>query len=292
MAMESEQKVSFFGKSAIQCPVCGAKFYREELMSGGGRLIAGALSEELRRIYEPTKKFGVLCPLIYPVSVCPSCLFAAYPQDFTAITSDAVEKIRADADRRKQGVSKVFPSLDFSAPRTLREGTASYFLAVMSYEHCDKRAVPTFKSGLSSLRAAWLCGDLHAKLPNDNYDYMAKLFYRKARFYYTLALEKEQKGEEPIDSGIQFGPDLDKNYGFDGLVYLAGYLDYRFGSDSQPEKRAQTLENSKRMVARIFGMGKASKGKPSVLLEKAKELYAKIGEEVEALQGEKKPADQ
>lgn len=290
--MEQEQKISYFGKNAVQCPACGAKFFREDLMSGGGRLIAGALTEELRRIYEPSKKFGILCPLIYPVAVCPSCLLALYPPDLGALPSDALEKIRADADRRKRSVSSVFPGLDYAAPRTLREGTASYFLAVMCYEHCDKRLVPTFKSGLSALRAAWLCGDMHAKLPNDNYDYMAKLFYRKARFYYQLALEKEQKGEEPIDSGLQFGPDLDKNYGFDGLVYLSGYLDYRYGSDAQPDKRAQALESAKRMVARIFGMGKASKGKPSVLLEKAKELYAKMTEEIEALQGEKNPAPQ
>jgi uncharacterized protein len=287
-AMDQDQKISFIGRNPIECPACGTKFFREDLLSGGGRLIAGSLSEELRRIYEPSKKFGVLCPLLYPVNVCPACLFALYPQDFGALSQDTLSKIKADDDRRKRSVATVFPDLDFTAPRTLREGTASYFLAVMSYELCDKHVYPTFKCGLSSLRAAWLCGDLHAKLPNDNYDYMAKLFYRKARFYYQLTLEKEQKGQEPLEGGLLFGPDLDKNYGFDGMVYLTGYLDYRHGSDAQPEKRVETLENAKRMVAKIFGMGKASKGKPSVLLEMAKDLYAKIGEEIEALQGEKK----
>ena len=76
------QKLTFFEKKQTVCPVCDAKFYREELLSGGGRLIAGELTEELRRRYEPSKKFGEVHPLVYPVTVCPTCYFAAYPQDF------------------------------------------------------------------------------------------------------------------------------------------------------------------------------------------------------------------
>jgi uncharacterized protein len=286
MGKATEQKVSYFGKNPLQCPVCEAKHNREDLLSGGGRLIAGALTEDLRRLYEPTKKFGVLCPLIYPVTVCPSCLYAAYPSDFPDPVGAAVAKVREGADARRASLAKLFPDIDFTVPRTLREGVASYFLSLQCYEHFDKRANPTFKCGLSCLRAAWLCGDLHAKLPNDNWDYLAKLFYRKARFYYLLALEREQKGEEPLESGQNFGPDLDKNYGYDGLVYLAGYLDYKFGTDTQPLRRADTLEFAKRMVAKIFGMGKATKDKPTVLLEKAKELYSSIAEEISALRGE------
>jgi hypothetical protein len=37
---------------------------------------------------------------------------------------------------------------------------------------------------------------------------------------------------------------------------------------------------AKTTVARLFGMGKASKQKPSALLDKARDLYALISEEV------------
>ncbi len=95
-----------------------------------------------------------------------------------------------------------------------------------------------------------------------------------------LALEREQKGQEPFDAALNFGPDLDKNYGYDGAIYIAAYLDYRYGSDAQPEKRVENLEFAKRMIAKVFGVGKASKAKPSVVLDKAKEIYERIGEEV------------
>jgi hypothetical protein len=279
------QKLTFFEKRQVVCPVCGGKFYREELLSGGGRLIAGDLTEELRRRYEPSKKFGEVHPLVYPVTVCPTCYFAAYPQDFGRLPDTGLKMAEVNADERRDAIGLIFPELDFTSPRTLKEGAASCFFAVMCCDFFDKRTNPTFKAGLSALRAAWLFSDLHARFPADNYDYLSRLFYRKARFYYMLALEKEQKGQEPFDSTLNFGPDLDKNYGYDGTIYLAAYLDYRYGAETQPGKRVENLEFAKRMIGKVFGVGKASKAKPSVVLDKAKEIYDRIGEEVKRLKG-------
>ena len=80
--MTEGQKLTFFEKKQSVCPVCEAKFFREDLLSGGGRLIAGNLTRELRRQYDPSKKYGEVRPLLYPVTVCPVCYFAAFPQDF------------------------------------------------------------------------------------------------------------------------------------------------------------------------------------------------------------------
>ena len=277
------QKVTFFEKNQTVCPVCEAKFYREDLLSGGGRLIAAELTDELRRRFEPSKKFGLIHPLVYPVSVCPTCNYAAYARDFTALPVEQVRKAEVNTDERREAISLIFPELDFSSPRTLKDGAASYFLAIMCYDFFDKRANPTFKAGLSALRGAWLFSDLHASFPADNYDYLSRLFYRKARFYYTLSLEREQKGQEAFDPTLNFGPDLDKNFGYEGVIYLAGYLDYKFGSVAQPEKRVETLDIAKRLIAKVFGVGRASKSKPSVLLDKAKEVYERIGEEIERI---------
>jgi len=40
------------------------------------------------------------------------------------------------------------------------------------------------------------------------------------------------------------------------------------------------------MMAKIFGVGKSSKDKPSVLLDKAKEIYEQMGEELALLRPE------
>ncbi len=163
---------------------------------------------------------------------------------------------------------------------------ASYFFAVSCYDFYDKKANPTYKSALCSLRAAWLLGDLHGKFPGDNWNYVSLVFYRKARFYYRMSLERESAGLEAFDQNLAFGPDLDKNYGYYGVIYLAAYLDFRYGAVHDPEKRAFELENARRMMAKIFGVGKSSKNKPSVLLDKAKEIYEQMGEELARLRPE------
>jgi uncharacterized protein len=279
----AEQRLTFFQKRPTECPVCGAKHYREELLSGGGRLIAAALTDELRRAYEPSKKYGDVHPLVYAVTVCPVCFFAAWPADFPHLPEDSLHQAEVHADERRDSLALILPELDFASPRGLREGMASYFLAVACYPFFDRRSNPTFKAGLAALRAAWLLNDLHGREPGEGWDELARSFYRSARDHYLLTLEREQKGQEALDQSLQLGPDLDKNYGYDGVIYLAGYLDWKHGDASDPASRVKSLEFAKRMIAKVFGMGRATKAKPSVILDKAHDVYAAIGAEIDRL---------
>jgi uncharacterized protein (DUF2225 family) len=277
---EKKKKITFFSTNAMNCPVCGKSFFREDLLTGGGRLIAGELSDELRRIYEPSVNFGEIIPLIYPVLVCPECFYAAFPDDFSKLEGKVTHELEGLTTQRKKSIEYIFPSLDFTTPRTLKEGAASYFFAMASYDHFPKYYLPTFKRGLCALRSAWLFNDLHRKFPSENYEYLSQLFYRKAAFYYKLTLEKDQKGEEALKPKMNYGPDTDKNYGYDGILYISGILEYKYGPKKDPEKRKKSLEDVRRMFSKLFGIGKASKDKPSTILDKAKDLYFKIGQEL------------
>jgi uncharacterized protein len=272
--------LTFFSKDPIECPVCTGSFYREELRTGRGRLIAGELTHEFRRQYLPSKKYGEVFPLNYPVTVCPNCYYAAYQKDFLELPGPSRDKISEDTTRRMESVQSIFPVLDYTEPRGIEEGCASYFFAIMCYDLFPPEFSPTIKQGLSAIRAAWLSKDLHRKKPNENYDYLSKIFYRKARFFYNLAVESEQKGVEGIGGAKHLGPDLDKDYGYDGVLYIAGYLEYKYGPKQDPKKRQVALDRAKRTIAKIFGMGRASKDKPVVLLDNARDVYEEIAKEM------------
>jgi uncharacterized protein (DUF2225 family) len=277
------KKITFYSSNAIQCPICTTSFFREEMHSGGGRLSAGGLTDELRRLYEPSKKYGELNPLIYVITVCPNCYYGTFPDDFVQLTDNAKKPIEMETEKRRNTAFLIFETLDFSQPREMKEGIASYLLALMTYDHFDKRFSPTIKKGICALRNAWLCEDMHRKHPNENYDFVSKLFYRKARFFYTIAIEREQRGEELLSGIKTLGPDIDKNYGYEGLIYLAGYLEQKYGPKKNVNKRIELLESIKRTISKIHGVGRASKDKPSTILEKAKELYDKVGAEIQTL---------
>ncbi len=275
----TESKITFWSKKDIECPVCHNEFKREELLTGRGRLIAGELTGELRRLYEPSHKYGDICPIIYTIVVCPSCYFAAFSQDFDSVPEEIIEVLANESEQRKESIAKILPSIDFSINRGLKEGAASYYLAISCYEHFPARFSPTIKRGISALRAAWIFNDLQHKYPNENYDYCAKIFYHKAQFFYSLAVEYEQDGTESLAEVPHLGPDLDKNYAHDGVFYLGGLLEFRYGDKSDPEMRKKRLEFAKRAVARLFGMGKATKSKPSAILDKARSLYEEMSAE-------------
>jgi uncharacterized protein (DUF2225 family) len=279
------KKLTFFANKPTLCPICAEKFFREELHSGGGRLIAGKLTDELRRLYEPSVKYGELSPLVYPVTVCPACYYGAFNDDFLRIERDAIARVEATTAARRTSVQLLFTDLDFKSARTLKEGMASYYLALSCYDYFKPHFMPTIKRGILCLRSAWLLSDLHRKYPDANYDYAAKIFYRKALFFYRLSLERDQKGEEPLQTKANFGPDTDKNYGYDGVLYLSGYLEYIYGAKQESAERVKTLQYVKRLFGKIFGLGKSSKNKPSPILEKAKDIYSKIGEEIDTLGG-------
>ncbi|MCK5674856.1 MAG: DUF2225 domain-containing protein [Spirochaetales bacterium] len=280
MDTSAVNSISYFSKETIQCPVCEAEFHREDLRTGRGRLIAGDLTDELRRFYEPSQKYGEVNPLLYPVTVCPECYYSAFQTDFKEIPAESIPFVVSNKKKRFDIVGKLFNNIDFRESRKLKDGTVSYYLAMMCYDHFPHEFSPVIKQGLASYRAAWLFMDLHGKYPDENYDYLVKLFYRKAGFFYNLSVEYDGSGTESLTEVVSLGPDLDKNYGYDGVLYISALLEYYYGPDSDDAKRIKSLERARTTVARIFGMGKASKNKPEALLIKAKELHSSIGEEI------------
>lgn len=286
MAETAIQEVTFFTKDLLFCPVCNGEYRREELRSGRGRLIAGNLTPELRRLYEPSQKYGEVYPLLYPVTVCPHCLYAGMISDFDSIPRLLAEDLEDKRDERIKEIRKLFRDLDYREPRRLQEGAASYILAIMCYDLFPDDYSPVIKQAVCALRAAWLCSDLHRKNPGDNYDYLRHIMYRKACFLYRRAIELEQSGEQGIGGLKHLGPDLDKNYGYDGALYIMGLLEYRYGPRENTASRLTSLNTAKRTVARIFGMGKASKNKPAAILDNARDVYDQINQEIARLGGE------
>jgi uncharacterized protein (DUF2225 family) len=270
---EKAPSITFYSKDQTECPICNAKFKREELLSGGGRMIAGVLTDELRRLYEPSAKFGEIFPLVYTLTVCPKCHYAAFPQDFCVLDKESLNRIYEHMQDRYESVKKLFSSLNYASARTLNEGAASYYLAILCYEDVDTKYSPKIKQGVCALRGAWLFSELGKKYPEENYMYISDLLYRKAMFFYRRAVELETSGKEMIANLKSFGPDLDKNYGYDGVLYLAALLEVKYGSHVDPEKRTERLIYHRRALARMFGLGRSTKNKPGPLLEHARHLY-------------------
>ncbi len=274
-------KVSFFTKDKTICPVCGAEFKKESLFSGGGRLNAGELTDELRRLYIPTKKYGKIIPLIYPVSVCPKCYFAFYAQDIDVITKTGIEQVQSETNRRIQLVKQIFPKLNFNDNRGIEEGIASYILALYSYAFFPALAAPSFKKGNSALRAAWLVGDYIEENPDKKEIYeLRDVMYRRAYYFYDKAYHALEKGKEHVDKIKNFGPDMDKNFGFDGFLYLYSYLFYHYGLPfiDDIEEKKKKVSHFKIVLSKVFGIGKSSKDKTVFLLENARSLYDRFSE--------------
>lgn len=288
--MDKDLKISYRQKNVTVCPVCSFEFHREELFTGGGRLIAGKLTDELRRNYEAGKKFGKVYPLIYVPTVCPSCLYTSFPKDFDNLEDSEIEKMRELTSARKNVIKKFFGGLDFNGDRDLNTGAASYMLAVDSYGYRNKKVAPTFKMALSSIRAAWLFGDLAKEHPDAPFGKIAVFFYKKAYQSYVKLLDIMQMGGEPVDAIGNMGPDTDKNWGYEGVLYLTAVLTVKVGSkEPDPVKKMENLEKCKRYLSRLFGSGKTSKARPSELLDKTKDLYDKINEMIEEWNKEHAP---
>jgi uncharacterized protein (DUF2225 family) len=277
---ERDLKISFLSKKEYVCPVCDAAFHKEELLSGGGRLIAGALTDELHRLYEPSAKYGEVYPLVYQAAVCPECWFASMDADFSALPERNKERVQEDREQRFADTERIFSTLDFHEPRGLVEGAASQYLTLRCYDFFTKETSPTIKQGLAALRAAWLLDEMNQKNPGQYYDWLATLFRKKAQFFYTEAIAREQNGKETL-SGIKiFGPDTDKNYAYEGVLYLSAHLQHKYGPANDSALRKESLENARRTIAKLFGMGKSSKDKPGPLLDHARELYDTINKEL------------
>jgi len=288
LADDKNLKTTFYDKKPTACPICSQEFYRELLMSGSGRLIAGKLTDELRRLYQPSKKFGRINPLIYPIVVCPACLFAAFPEDFPKIGKDRRDMAEQFTERRVQLVDQTFGEIDFTESRDDRSGAASYVLAVSSYSFFDKSVAPSLKRGLCSLRAAWLLQDVidasGDEKTKNKYAHVQDIMYEKAHQFYMISLDLMQTGAEAIE-GVPLGPDVDKNWGYEGFLYIVSLLCIKTGHlVEDPEQRALGYVKAKRTISKLFGSGKASKSKPSEILDMSRALYDRLGELVAELE--------
>ncbi len=278
--VEKNVKISYWSKEKVQCPVCKKMFAKEELLSGGGRLIAGSLTEELHRLYEPSEKYGKIYPVLYSVGACPHCYCAFFWKDFDQLNSDSdiKELFELDCDERKRSVFEIFPYFELKRERSIIDGAAMYYLALLSYDKLGPSYSPTIKKGIICLRLAWICTELNELCPGRNYDYCSEIFYRKAQFFYEEALNYETEGVESMTEAGNLGPDIDKNYGYDGVIYLISLLEYKYGQKTDMSARYKKLDEKKRSIARIFGLGKSSKAKPGPLLEHSRALYDKLTE--------------
>ncbi len=276
MDTDEKKKISYRRKEPLICPVCGKKIYKEELFSGGGRLIAGNLTPELRRNYEDSRKFGRIIPLIYQVSVCPDCLFAAYPADFKLEETEQIQ-LSHMTGARQDAIKRFFGHVSFDSDRDLVLGAASYMLAVDCYSRRKSYCAPTFKNAVSSLRAAWLFSDLAAEKPESSYKKISYFFYKKAYQYYMKVLELIQNGAEPSEAAGNMGPDTDKNWGYEGILYIAAVLTVKVGVwEKDLSNRTAAFTQCKKYLSRLFGTGKSSKSRPGELLDKTRDLYNKM----------------
>ena len=274
---DKKPKISYWSKTKVRCPLCQRDFNHEEMLSGSGRMIAGELTDELHRKYEPSAKYGMVYPLIYTVGACPKCHVAFLWNDFKEISdSKSIEALKDGIEERKRIVNNVFPYYQLTKERSLLDGAAMHFLALLSYDKVDLALAPTVKRAIISLRLAWLCNDLNDVVPGHNYDYLAQVFYRKALFFYGQTMINEMSRVETFSVVNNLGPDIDKNYGYDGLIYELGLLEYKYGQTEDMQARLKKLDECKRSIARGFGLGKSSKSKPGPLLEKSRDLYDKL----------------
>jgi uncharacterized protein len=277
-----KKKISYRHKDITRCPVCLHEFQREEMLTGGGRLIAGKLTDELRRLYDKNDKHGKVYPLSYMLTVCPKCLYSAYPKDFDKLSPAEIEKIANASEARMTSIRKYFGEASFDNERDLLLGAASYLLAIDCYAYRGANAAPTVKKAVSSIRAAWLFEDLAKEHNNNIYKKFSDFFYTKAFKFYHQTIELLQAGKENLEDAGHVGPDFEKNWGYDGILYMCAALTIKLGvHEKDLSKRVHNYEVTKRYLSRLFGTGKASKSKPGPLIEMIRNLYDKINETID-----------
>lgn len=144
-AAAQSKKVSFRAKESTACPICDENHQKEQMFQGGGRLIAGKLAQDLRRLYEKNKKFGRVSPLDYVMTVCPRCLYSSFPKDWNALNPADNEAIRMATDARRSYIEKILGPLDFTQDRQIVLGAASYLLGMDCYQLRGVSVAPTPK---------------------------------------------------------------------------------------------------------------------------------------------------
>ena len=138
------------------------------------------------------------------------------------------------------------------------------------------------KQAVSAIRAAWLFDDLYKEIPDKPYNKVSNFFYNKAYGYYHKALHIMQTGEETLEAAGHLGPDFEKNWGYDGILYMCAILTVKIGiKEKNIEKRIKNFETTKRYLSRLFGSGKTSKSRPGDLMDMIRDLYEKMNAMIE-----------
>lgn len=288
MQDDKKKKASYFLKDSTRCPVCEEQFNREEMLTGRGRLISRDINKELRRTYDENPKFGKIYPQAYSLNVCPNCWYTALPADFPKLPKENIPLIRDMEDYRRQMIEEIFSPLvaDFSEQRDLISGTASYLLALSTYSFFPPAFSPSLKRSVFSLRGAWLMGDMAEEFPEykEKFWKIQEILYLKAHKFYNLSYDLVSKNKENIE-GVNLGPDTDKNYGYDGFIYIYNYLNFTMSyKEDDIIKKAEIFSEIKRNISRIFGIGKSSKEKPGPLLHIVRNLYDEVSEQLEDIE--------
>jgi uncharacterized protein len=291
-AANNQKKISFRAKEVTKCPVCGTTHFKEELLSGSGRLIAGKLSQELQRLYEDNKKWGKINPLVYHVQVCPKCLYAAFPKDFSNLTSEEILAIKNTIPHRQKVVETFFGRYDMGENRHIVHGAISYMLTIDCYHLRGNQIAPTPKKAVAAMRAAWLLDELFKEANYRPYDKLRDFYYVEAARYYKRVLETMTSGIEPMEEAAYIlGPSLDFNWAFDGVIYLNSYLTRKFIDQmaTNPKDKYAIMDSARRFLSKLYGSGKSSKSRPSVIIDLAKELYDEMGKMMEKFRIEYDP---
>ena len=287
--LKTQEKVliSYYAKQHTECPVCKTHFHQELLHSGRGRLVSANITPELRRLYKPNKKYGKIYPQAYSILSCPECLYSAFPNDFTAVEQQEALPMKQLSDARRQKIQKLLGPLSFHEKRNLVLGAASYLLALDCYARRSSRVAPTPKKAVCCLRAAWLFGDLAEAFPKRNFAKLRDFLYLQAARYYSPSLEILSNGAEPQAQFVSIlGPDTDKNWNFEGVIYINSYLSHKYAAALCPqdqEAQIKLQQRARRNLAQLYGHGKASFAKPSLIVEYARTLYDRITEDLEKL---------
>ena len=291
---EKARPLSYREKKPYQCPICSAEILKEKIHTARGRLISGDVTQELRRIYRSGKGYGPIYPPAYSILVCPECLYAAFLDDFKSVEANSKLRIEKLNKNRREGITKIVGAIDFHKDRDLILGAASYILAVECYQQKESNAAPTPKKAVCSLRGAWLFSELHSEFPQIGFDKVRTFLYTKAAQYYQRTLEIIQNGKEPQSRFINIlGPDTDKNWGLDGVIYINSYLQHKNYKQLAKEnhEKVKLLEQARLNVSKLYGMGKFSFSRPSMLIEFSRKLHENITKTLEELTGSQVPRE-
>ena len=280
---EKKPSVSFFQKEKTVCPVCNEKFHIETMYSGRGRVNTGDTLYDLRKLYLPTEKYGLFNPLIYYVIVCPRCFYATVPEDFNAIVDNGqiIYQCKNATKERKEFIINIFGKLpDFYRNRDHYLGGISFILSLLTYTLFNNNFSVNIKKAAMSLRTSWFIYDLCSeedKSEGEREKYRSIYYYFRylAWSFYDQFLLETQINVKSIENSKRMGPDVDKDYGFNGAVYLSALLGYENKEFCQDQNYLiKRFKEYRQMLNTLITKGK--KNLPIQFLEMNKALLKTI----------------